>query len=68
MSWCVASLGLLAMAAPAMISGLELDERLYLAPSVRFSPDDKHKAEMKQSWNLGSIAFSIFGFGFENLC
>ena len=47
MRWCVASLGLLALAAPALISGLELDERLYLAPSVRFSPDDKHKAEMR---------------------
>lgn len=22
---------------------LDLDDRLYLAPSVRFSPDDKHK-------------------------
>ena len=66
MSWCVASLGLLALAAPALISGLELDERLYLAPSVRFSPDDKHKAEMKQSF-LDSISYSIFGFGCKNL-
>ena len=64
MSWCVASLGLLALAAPALISGLELDERLYLAPSVRFSPDDKHKAEMKQSWNLGSIVYCFFDIWF----
>ena len=27
----------------SVIFALNLDDRLYLAPSVRFSPDDKHK-------------------------
>ena len=27
----------------SVICALNLDDRLYLAPSVRFSPDDKHK-------------------------
>ena len=34
---------LVSVSSLSVICALNLDDRLYLAPSVRFSPDDKHK-------------------------
>ena len=34
---------LVSVSSLSVIFALNLDDRLYLAPSVRFSPDDKHK-------------------------
>ena len=36
-----------------VISCLDLDDRLYLAPSVRFSPDDKHKELLENVIEFG---------------